>query len=569
MRFSQIEVKVPNGYPVHNLNTGFNYTAIQEAIDANETQDGHTIFVEIGTYYEKVFVNKTVTLIGENRETTMINGNRTGSALYVTKNNVTISNFTITGSQRNYWKACGVYVNSSNNVFDNNIITDNNWGICFEFAHNNIVSSNLMFNNTIAHYMTDSDNNIFEKNNLTDNGIGFYSLWSDHNIFSENRAVENKGEGFLLLHCSFCTLEKNRVISGSVGFWLDPVSNSLITENILVDNKACGIRFHGYSYDNVVVDNVIIGSEEGLLLHDTTDTTIFRNTISENERGVAIHGGSSIKVWYDISYNNIINNTIGVWQSFYNFGRISQNNFINNSVQAENENKSYIQWDNSYPSGGNYWSDYNGTDSFRGAHQNLTCSDGIGDTAYVIDEFHLDNYPLMAPVTAFDAGTWNNISYYVAVASNSSLSDFHLNPNPKEPFIAFNISGENRTTGFCRVAIPRSLLWVEDGWNIVVGDTQITEYIWEQDENNTYMYFIYSHSLKQVKITGTHFIPEFHSTAMALLLSVLSALAIIVKKRHFPRIIGSFGTSTSSKKRLNHVGLDLNIRMVLLKSWEC
>jgi hypothetical protein len=54
-------------------------------------------------------------------------------------------------------------------------------------------------------------------------------------------------------------------------------------------------------------------------------------------------------------------------------------------------------WDNGYRSGGNYWSDYNGTDSYKGQYQNETGSDGIGDTPYVIDANNTDNYPLMFP----------------------------------------------------------------------------------------------------------------------------------------------------------------------------
>jgi hypothetical protein len=54
-------------------------------------------------------------------------------------------------------------------------------------------------------------------------------------------------------------------------------------------------------------------------------------------------------------------------------------------------------WDNGYPSGGNYWSDYNGTDLLLGSGQNETGSDGIGDTPYVIDANNRDNYPLMKP----------------------------------------------------------------------------------------------------------------------------------------------------------------------------
>ena len=56
-----------------------------------------------------------------------------------------------------------------------------------------------------------------------------------------------------------------------------------------------------------------------------------------------------------------------------------------------------MTWTNGYPSGGNYWSDYNGTDSYRGPYQNVTGSDGIGDTPYAINATDIDNYPLMNP----------------------------------------------------------------------------------------------------------------------------------------------------------------------------
>jgi hypothetical protein len=56
-------------------------------------------------------------------------------------------------------------------------------------------------------------------------------------------------------------------------------------------------------------------------------------------------------------------------------------------------------WDDGYPSGGNYWSDYTGVDLYSGPYQNETSSDGIGDTPYDIDENNVDHYPLMKPWT--------------------------------------------------------------------------------------------------------------------------------------------------------------------------
>ena len=65
---------------------------------------------------------------------------------------------------------------------------------------------------------------------------------------------------------------------------------------------------------------------------------------------------------------------------------IFHNNFMDNYYQAVIYDNSVNAWDNGCE--GNYWSDYNGTDS------NGDC---IGDTPYVIDADNMDSYPLMNP----------------------------------------------------------------------------------------------------------------------------------------------------------------------------
>ena len=91
----KIHIKASNGFPVHNLSTGLNYTSIQAAINALETLDGHVIFVEKGTYFEHVTVDKSLTLLGEDREATIIDGNLTGNVIWITKDHVNIRGFTI------------------------------------------------------------------------------------------------------------------------------------------------------------------------------------------------------------------------------------------------------------------------------------------------------------------------------------------------------------------------------------------------------------------------------------------------------------------------------------------
>jgi pectin methylesterase-like acyl-CoA thioesterase len=66
---------------VHNLDTGINYTTIQEAIDALETQSGHTIFVDAGTFFENVEVSKALSLVGEDKGTVIVDGDGSLSVL--------------------------------------------------------------------------------------------------------------------------------------------------------------------------------------------------------------------------------------------------------------------------------------------------------------------------------------------------------------------------------------------------------------------------------------------------------------------------------------------------------
>jgi hypothetical protein len=97
------------------------------------------------------------------------------------------------------------------------------------------------------------------------------------------------------------------------------------------------------------------------------------------------------------------NNDYGIVFFWASNNIIYHNNFVNNSRQVYDvaNEPPYIWpfsinvWDYGYPSGGNYWSDYNGSDLYYGPSQNITGSDGIGDKPNVIYENNVDRYPLI------------------------------------------------------------------------------------------------------------------------------------------------------------------------------
>jgi parallel beta-helix repeat protein len=119
---------------------------------------------------------------------------------------------------------------------------------------------------------------------------------------------------------------------------------------------------------------------------------IFNNTIAD----------SGIGNRYDYSRNNTIfanlitQSSVGFHLKNSSDNVIYHNDIIDNEQQVQNEG-SVNTWDNGYPSGGNYWSNYNGTDLSSGFYQNETGNDGIGDKRYVIDVNNQDNFPLWFP----------------------------------------------------------------------------------------------------------------------------------------------------------------------------
>jgi hypothetical protein len=179
-------------------------------------------------------------------------------------------------------------------------------------------------------------------------------------------------------------------------------------------------------------------------------------------------------------------------------------------------------WDDGYPFGGNYWSDYLDTDADH---------DGIADGPYIINANNTDRYPLIAPINVFDVGTWNNMSYHVDIISNSTVSDFHFNPY-EGAFLRFNVTGEDETNGFCRVTIPKSLLWAEDEWIVLVDSELIGDYTIIPAENYTLLYFTYHHTTKAVLIQGTHTVPEFpFSMTLPPFLSAILILIVLLKRK--------------------------------------
>jgi parallel beta-helix repeat protein len=117
------------------------YSTIQGAINAANT--GDTIFVRNGTYHGPVIVDKMVSLVGENKEATVIDGLRMSSVINVVADHVNITGFKIINGAEN-----GINLgNSIGATIKENIVVNAHYGICLQYSHQNTISNNIISKN--------------------------------------------------------------------------------------------------------------------------------------------------------------------------------------------------------------------------------------------------------------------------------------------------------------------------------------------------------------------------------------------------------------------------------------
>ncbi len=252
-RFDWTGVGAADGLPVHNLNTGLNYTTIQEAINAFETTNGHVILVDAGTY-GRIAVNKSLSIIGEDRSNTVIDGDGI-VAVYVTANNVSIKRFTV---RNGYFGIQFEY--SNNSLIAENNITSNDNAVLIRYSDNCTVTQNTVENSVSRGiFITDSSNFSIDSNQVYGSGsYGINANASINGLIARNNAYENYYDGVGLgMGCRNCTISGNNVTDNLFfGIWLDSNSeNNTVYHNNIVRNTKQASVFLANDWDNGVEGN--------------------------------------------------------------------------------------------------------------------------------------------------------------------------------------------------------------------------------------------------------------------------------------------------------------------------
>jgi parallel beta-helix repeat protein len=328
------------------------------------------------------------------------------------------------------------------NTISANNITQNSYGILLTGSTNNTVSSNQLTNNACAVRCEEgSENNTVTVNNMTYNIVGVDLEKSYHNTVSGNRIFSNE-TGVWLAMSTFNRISGNDMAVSWYGIDLAESAhyNDIIQNNITgaqaqfagihvrmsVGNNITGNRLTGNVYgmnleassdSNTIqansvtngtrgiylknsASNVIDGNtatsnlgDSGIELEDSSFNTVSNNNLTNNKYGLHIDGDNNTATGNTMALNSYY----GIWLDYASYNTISHNRFIGNvGYQAYVESSATNNfWDDGYPSGGNFWSDYTGTDLYNGLNQNQAGSDGIGDTAYTINTKNQDHYPII------------------------------------------------------------------------------------------------------------------------------------------------------------------------------
>jgi parallel beta-helix repeat protein len=246
---------------------------------------------------------------------------------------------------------------------------NNKHGIYFETVKNWKIENVTSVNNFQGIFLVYSSDGIIDnctsENNL---GKGIWIWYSQNDTVINCVTRKNHFEDIHLWH-SDNNIVENCVLEGyDHGITIDSAENDTVT-NCSFKNNNFAVYFNISSGD-VVENCTVAGNNFGVTMVSSSNNAVTKNIIENSKLGYKIDNSSE---------NN----------------HIYHNDFVNNVEQAIDYRTNY--WDNGYPSGGNYWSDYRGADNYRGENQDIAGSDGIGDAPYQIQGgAGRDRYPLMS-----------------------------------------------------------------------------------------------------------------------------------------------------------------------------
>lgn len=318
----------------------------------------------------------------------------------------------------------GVDLESSQGGRVSDSVISGTWcGVCTRFSSVSI-TRNVILGARYGVYSNSTGDVSIVNNSISGFIYGIMAEQTDSIAITDNTLADGV-EGISLEEIDDATIVANSVSTNEYGINLEESRNASVRGNVLSVKIGTGIYLMSDSA-SIMSGNNVSNMGYGIFLGDSNGTAISKNYVVSNQAGLYVFESSYIAV----TNNTLMRNDWGIVLNASSPVSVYHNDFVSNTVQSFDNRIAFNHWDNGYPSGGNYWSDYNGVDQYSGFHQDQPGPDGIGDSGYYVSQAANDDYPLMTrhglanpPVAAFSLSPTGGSTLTGFTADASSSSD--------------------------------------------------------------------------------------------------------------------------------------------------
>lgn len=274
------------------------YPTIQAGVSA--ANPGDTVYVRRGAYTENVSIGKSLTLQGEDRKNTIVDGGGSGSVVHITASNVLVRGLTVRNGE------LGLDLSSDLPIHDitlkdlivtlntrNGIESHKSGG--FHVIEDCVVSHNREYGMNVHQF----SRSLIRNCEVFGNSTALRPAWSWYIRVEGNKIYHNRGNGIYFDSCYYSTVERN----------------------LVYENEGSGISITYISSRNTIKESIVFGNKAGISF------------------GLAWGGFGENRIYHNDLFKN------------------------QTQVAASKDSINFQYWDNGPLLGGNYWSGYKGQDA--------------------------------------------------------------------------------------------------------------------------------------------------------------------------------------------------------------